>query len=211
MTHFWSLGLALALTLDAGFAAAQQAPAPAAPPPPPQAAVAPAPVLPREATPTPPPRPAAAIPAANRTPVFAEPVRPPTPGSPPPDSVRPAVAPMDVTPPANAVARCRDGTFILPPNDASACATHRGVLVVLPQAAGARPPVAPASRALTPVAASRAAGRDAAPPAGATMRCKDGTYLTGAAAAGRCDANGGLVAVLPPAREASPPPLPRRP
>ena len=114
---------------------------------------------------------------------------------------------MDVTPPANAVARCRDGTFILPPNDASACAAHRGLLVRMPEV---RTPVPPPARTAAPVSASRSAA-PAAVPAGATMRCKDGTYLTGAAAAGRCDANGGLVAVLPPARETPPPPLPRRP
>jgi hypothetical protein len=44
------------------------------------------------------------------------------------------------------------------------------------------------------------------------MLCKDGTYLLGAPAAGRCDANGGLAGVLPSARPAPPPPsLPRRP
>jgi hypothetical protein len=120
---------------------------------------------------------------------------------------------VDVTPPANAVARCRDGTFVVAPSDPSACATHRGVLVMLPQRAAPPPRAAAARMPVSAPAAARAAAAPsaAAPPAGATIRCKDGTYLTGAAAAGRCDANGGLVAVLPPAREAPPPPLPRRP
>lgn len=139
----------------------------------------------------------------------AAPVRPAPASALPPDSVRPAPAAAPAEPPANAVAQCRDGTFVVPPNDASACVSHRGLVVAFPQRT---PPEAPsATRSVAPVAASRVAAPDAAPPAGATMRCKDGTYLTGAPAAGRCDAYGGLAVVLPPAREAPPPPLPRRP
>lgn len=48
------------------------------------------------------------------------------------------------------------------------------------------------------------------PPAGATMRCKDGTWLSGAPSAARCDRNGGLATILP-VRAAPPPPPPRTP
>jgi hypothetical protein len=43
-------------------------------------------------------------------------------------------------------------------------------------------------------------------PAGATMHCKDGTYLFGTPAEGRCDGNGGTAAVLAQPRTAPPPP-----
>jgi hypothetical protein len=42
------------------------------------------------------------------------------------------------------------------------------------------------------------------------MRCKDGRFLTGAPAAGRCDGYGGLAAVLAPPRVAPPPPTTAR-
>lgn len=204
MTNLRLLGAVLVLTLGASRAVAQ-APATAPPPPPPQTA-APAPVL---RPPTAPPPPAAApAGAANRT-ATAAPVLPPGPASAlPPDSVRPAPAVAPAAPPANAVAQCRDGTFVVAPSDPSACAAHRGLLVRMPEV---RTPVPPPARAAAPVAAARAATPEVAPPAGATMRCKDGTYLTGAPAAGRCDSYGGLAVVLPPARETPPPPLPRRP
>jgi hypothetical protein len=48
------------------------------------------------------------------------------------------------------------------------------------------------------------------PPAGATMRCKDGTWLFGAPSAARCDRNGGLATILP-VRAAPPPAPPRAP
>ena len=53
---------------------------------------------------------------------------------------------------------------------------------------------------------ARVVAAPAVPPAGATMRCKDGTWLTGAPGEGRCSANGGTAAILAPARAAPPPP-----
>jgi len=41
---------------------------------------------------------------------------------------------------------------------------------------------------------------NAAPPAGTTMRCKDGSYLSGAPSADRCSGNGGVAAVFPAPR-----------
>jgi hypothetical protein len=51
-----------------------------------------------------------------------------------------------------------------------------------------------------------------APPIGATMRCKDGTYLTGAGSTGRCANNGGVAAMYPalPASPPAPRPQPQR-
>jgi hypothetical protein len=45
------------------------------------------------------------------------------------------------------------------------------------------------------------------PPIGATMRCKDGTYLTGAPSTDRCSSNGGVAATYP--AQSSAPPAPR--
>jgi hypothetical protein len=68
----------------------------------------------------------------------------------------------------------------------------------------ASPPPAPVAAA--PTAVRAAVAPPSAPPAGASMHCKDGTYLTGTAAPGRCDANGGVAAVLPAAKQTPPPP-----
>jgi hypothetical protein len=38
---------------------------------------------------------------------------------------------------------------------------------------------------------------NSAPPAGTTMRCKDGSYLSGAPSADRCANNGGVATVFP--------------
>jgi hypothetical protein len=44
------------------------------------------------------------------------------------------------------------------------------------------------------------------------MLCRDGTYLFGAPAESRCDANGGTAAILPaPTPAPAPPSRPRRP
>jgi hypothetical protein len=114
--------------------------------------------------------------------------------SPPPPSVtaRPTVAP-----PANAVALCSDQTFVVAPQTPEACTARGGLKLILPfRATPSAPPGAQPSQSATP-------------PADATMRCKDGTWLSGTPAASRCDANGGLATVLPP----TPPPgaPPRRP
>ena len=71
---------------------------------------------------------------------------------------------------------------------------------------GRAAPPAPVARVTAQAAMQAAPAPAAAPPAGATMRCKDGTFLSGAPDASRCDANGGLAAILPAARPAPPPP-----
>ena len=121
----------------------------------------------------------------------------------PPDSVRPKSAASVVEPPANAVARCADGTFVIAPNDAATCAAHGGVRVVFPGRVTPRPAVA--------VSTPRAAASPSAAPVGATLRCKDGTYLSGTPTVSRCAAFGGVAAVLLAPATAPLPPRPRRP
>ena len=65
-----------------------------------------------------------------------------------------------------------------------------------------------AALAVTP--AQRIASADPAPPPGATMRCKDGTFLTGVASEQRCAGNGGLGVTFQ-ATPATPQPPVRRP
>lgn len=182
------LALAFALTLVARPAAAQ-APASPAPPPPPVAALAPALRQPQIAPP--PPRPAASrLQAATPAPI---PVLPAPRAGLPQDSARPA-APAVTTIPANAVAQCGDGTFILAPATAAGCAPHRGVRVILPPSRTPPPPVTRVTAAPVPLRAATPA--QAAPAAGATMRCKDGTYLGGAPSETACGGHGGLAAAL---------------
>lgn len=133
--------------------------------------------------------------------------RPVAPASPPPAAPAPAPAVTVTAPPANAVALCNDQSFIIAPALPSACTARGGLKLVLPTY---RP--APPSAAAPQTASVRAPEpvRDDTPPAGATMRCKDGTWLAGEAAAARCAANGGLATILP-VRAAPPPPPPRPP
>ena len=187
----WSLGLAIALGAIGGAARAQNPP-----PAPAQKQAPPALTPPRAPVP---PRPSVGARAANRAPTYA-PIHPAaTPGV-PPDSMRPAAATAVAAPPANAVARCRDGTFIVPPGDTSACGTHGGLAVVMPRRSAPPPPAARTTEAQGAVPA--VAPADAAAPVGATMRCQDGTYLGGIPSEGACAGHGGLAAALPAARTA---------
>jgi len=122
----------------------------------------------------------------------------------PPDSVRPKPVVSVVEPPANAVARCTDGAFVIAPSDAATCAAHGGLRVVFPRRAAPRPAVA-----ATPSLVAQPA--TAVAPAGATMRCKDGTYLGGVPTASRCARFGGVAAVLAAPPKPPPMPRPRRP
>lgn len=200
----WAMGFALA-ALTLGAPAAAQAPA-SSPPPPPPAPIQTRAVL-RPPTAPPPTAPAQATTrAAAQRPTLA-PVVAPGRVSPPPDSMRP-VAPAPVaTPPANAVAQCADGTFIAAPGDASGCASHGGLRILLPRQPA--PPPAVSRAAAAPVASLAAQPSSAAPPLGATMRCKDGTYLGGAPSDAACYGHGGLAAAIVTPR--TPPPSPSRP
>lgn len=136
-----------------------------------------------------------------------EPPRALPPTSPPPTA--PAAVAAPTAPPANAVAVCNDQSVILAPALPSACAARGGVKVTLPAYRAA-----PAPEAVKPVPKGPAAVTPSlvsdTPPAGATMRCRDGTWLTGAAVASRCDANGGSAVILPAAPAAPPAPRPPR-
>lgn len=136
----------------------------------------------------------------------ADPPRALPPASPAPTAPAAVVAP--VGPPANAVAICQDQSVIVAPAAPSACATRGGLKVTLPayRAVPAPESVRPAAKGPTQATPALVG---ATPPAGATMRCRDGSWLSGAPAPGRCDANGGTAAILPVAPP--PPPAPRPP
>jgi hypothetical protein len=121
----------------------------------------------------------------------------------PPPVAQTVLVPASALPPTDsAVALCNNGTFVKEPGTVADCASRGGLRVAMPPRVKA-PALAPA---LAPSFSLRPAIADQAPPAGATMRCKDGTYLSGTASANRCANNGGLAAILPP-----PPPVPPTP
>jgi len=114
----------------------------------------------------------------------------PAPASPPPPA--PGVAAAPIVPPADAVALCRDGTFIVAPATVAGCDARGGLQVAMPRQVPLLVFVPAAQAQTVDTERERAA---APPPTGATMRCKDGTWLTGAQDAERC-ANAGGVAML---------------
>ncbi len=129
---------------------------------------------------------------------------PPTPRvSPPPPA--PVAAIPAVTPPDSAVALCMDGSWVKEPRTASDCAARGGLKVTMPPKPQAPPTPGAANQS---VIALQPALLRSAPPAGATMQCKDGTYLFGAPSESRCAQNGGVTVTYP---AAAPPPPPRRP
>jgi len=200
-----TLSVAVALLLGAARAGAQ-APAP---PPAPTPATAPPLLHPSKAPPPPPPT--ASLRAASASTAVAPTataVKAPKPaGTVPPDSVRPKAAPAVKAPPANATAQCGDGSFMVAPNGPSGCSAHGGMRVVMAHPAPA--PATPPNRTAA-VRAPAVPAASASAPAGATMRCKDGTYLTGAPAESRCTGHGGVGAMFE-TRGPAPGPKPRRP
>jgi hypothetical protein len=125
-------------------------------------------------------------------PVVAPPAAPPAPS-------------VVSAPPADAVALCKDGSFVIAPQPSTDCAPRGGVQVLMPPRPA--PPVRPAP---APSAALLVAPVSPTAPPGASMRCKDGTWLTGTPSAARCASNGGVATILPAAPAAAPPP-PRNP
>jgi hypothetical protein len=115
----------------------------------------------------------------------------------PPSQQRPAAPPAPITaspapvPPAGAVALCVDNTFVKDPGTVADCAKHGGLKVAMP------PHAKTVTRKANPTPAVGVAAASQAPPAGATMHCKDGTFLTGTPSKDRCANNGGLAAILP--------------
>ncbi len=140
--------------------------------------------------------------AAARASAQAPPPQLPPASTPPP---APVAARPTPAPPVNAVALCNDQSFVVAPATPEACGTRGGLKLTLPTR---QPPPARPSAA-QPAIQAGPSPMTATPPADATMRCKDGTWLAGTPSAARCDANGGLATILPP----KPPPgaPPRRP
>ena len=182
----WAGGLALAAVLPL-------VPAPGAAQAPAQPAASRAPAPPPPLSLAPPPAPGR---AAQRAVPAPAPVVPIKPASPSPDSLRRAAAAPFPAPPANAVALCADGTYLVAPAAPDGCTAHGGLRIRMLPAAPPAPPGA--VRVTTGPAALRAA----TPPAGATMRCKDGTFLAGAPSDAACTGHGGLAAALPAPRQA---------
>lgn len=147
---------------------------------------------------------AALIAGVAAVPARAQDAPPPQlpPASPPPTA--PRAAPQPIPPPADAVALCNDASFVVAPATPSACGSRGGLKLVLPTYRAQTPAdVAPGR---TPMqAALQAPVTPSAPPEGATMRCKDGTWFSGTPDAARCASNGGLAVILPPANPPVPP------
>ena len=109
----------------------------------------------------------------------------------------PAAAIVALTPPDSAVALCMDGTWIKEPRTVADCTARGGLRVAMPPKAEPIPAPVAASAASRNIIAAQRATLNAGIPAGATMQCKDGTFLFGAPAESRCAQNGGVAAILP--------------
>ena len=137
---------------------------------------------------------------AQATPLAPAIVSPPT----PPKNTTPSSA---MPPSDSAVALCKNGTWIYGSGSPADCTQRGGLLVAMPKRAA--PPSVTAVASMASAAVIAPAKVAAAPPATATMQCKDGTFLYGAPSADRCTNNGGLAAIFtrptpPPARPARP-------
>jgi hypothetical protein len=153
---------------------------------------------------------------AGAAPAFGQQVLPPAPPA------APVALPIDTKQPLGATIRCADGSWIPAGGAVTVCDTHKGIAFRLPEKtppppaktrpdAGATkiaPPPAPqgisapvvTSSSVRSTANANAPKGPIAPPADATLACMDGTFLTGAADASRCQAYGGLSAILPKKR-----------
>ena len=97
--------------------------------------------------------------------------------------------------PAGATAKCNDGTYSTSTTAKGMCSGHGGVAEkIAPKAkAAAKKP-----------AAAKPAAATGAPPAGATAKCKDGTYSTAKSTQGACSKHGGVAEALTAAPAAAP-------
>jgi hypothetical protein len=134
-------------------------------------------------------------------------------GAPPRSVVTPPPAPIAAVtapiPSDSAVALCMDGSWVKIPRTADDCTTRGGLRIAMPPRAIAPPAPIAASAANRNVITTQRATLNVGVPAGATMQCKDGTFLFGTPADSRCAQNGGVAAIMP--TPAPPPPAPRRP
>lgn len=99
--------------------------------------------------------------------------------------------------PAGATFKCKDGTYSTAATARGACSRHGGVAQTL--GAAAATPAAPTAAA--PATRARAA---AAAPAGATFKCKDGTFSTAQTPRGACSRHGGVASAIGAASAAAP-------
>jgi hypothetical protein len=160
-----------------------------------------------QGTAPPPPRVAPSAPATT-PPANPAPARLLVPASAPvPPAPQKVVTPASALPPSDsAVALCMNGTFVKLPGTPADCTTRGGLRVTLALRIQTPPP-APG----TPAAAAATAARSlsvrtvnaaAAPPLGATARCKDATYVTTTPSPTVCDAHGGVAMIFPAAKPA---------
>ena len=104
--------------------------------------------------------------------------------------------------PAEGGARCRNGDLVTGAVG-DACAGRGGIAIrYAPRSLPAGPSPASAVRPSTRVQ------RDAPPPAGATARCRDGSYSTQPVGDATCLGNGGIATVIPSDAPRPRPPLP---
>ena len=113
-----------------------------------------------------------------------------------------ASAPTAVAPPTGATAQCKDGTYSSAKSRSGACASHGGVATWLTDSTArttAAPRTPPEEQETVPPASTtvetREPGRSAAAnaPAGATAKCKDGTYSHSKHHTGTCSHHGGVA------------------
>jgi hypothetical protein len=159
-----------------------------------------------QGAPPPPPRVAPATASTQTTPTVPGPaLKLPAPATPPaPPKV---VVPPSAQPPSDsAVALCNNGTWVMIPGTAADCGSRGGLRVAM--VPHAKPPV---KRTVAVAPNVSAAVVQQPRPAGSTMRCKDGTYLSGTPSADRCSANGGTAVIFGSQQATPTAPVQKRP
>ena len=92
--------------------------------------------------------------------------------------------------PAGATAKCNDGSYSTSTTAKGMCSGHGGVAEKI------APKPKPAAKPAAAKPAAKPAAAASAPPAGATAKCKDGTYSTAKSTQGACSKHGGVAEAL---------------